>query len=671
MNITSRRDSSAQSGGGALPRLLAAVVAVLLLGLTVLPALAQTPGGTDGGDPPASGTEAGENQDAGGQTGETEEPESAAEGSTDGTAGGTADGTADGSSELSPGQDGVGGATPGSVFAPERRSDGPAPAESGAGIDQLLRGPDLQQGDSGTAYERYGLTGLRLVDDKDAFDFTDGTLQQIPDVVWSVATWIVGVAGSTTQWAFSYDAFDGLSPVVDSTVGRLYQGLFQPLLLPFILLTGAWAGWQLLRRSGSMALQGALWTVVILGLAFAFLARPGTVTEAANHVTIGLSQQVLGAVSHVQGGEAVMEGVVPDRATYTGPDESRALRQASDQLYRQTLVVPWMMMNFGSLEAAATERPDDPGGNPTFAAALLDYLTVEPGEDAGTQQARLDDLLEDARELPGAGPWIQGDMWSGRLAIAVIAFIGSLVLGGIVLIVSGAVLLAQLGLLLAALVAPLFLILGAWPGGHHIFRRYVGLAGGLLIRRIAYATILAVLLVGIDAIAAETSTLSYGFSVLIQALLVGAFVFFRDDLFQLFRPGSKTKDSIEARGKEATSTVRSVGQNALSWASFGAAAGAASGTAGAQEGDSGTAAPADDGADRPATTAERTAATRTVSSNGDAPPGTTPGSTDGGSAPTDDDRWVGRVFQSGRPEPTADRGRAPRDEVTTGEESGR
>lgn len=644
-------------------RLLVILLPALLLGLASGPAAAQQQE-----SPPATEAPAGESGDtaddseagaeADDRASDGEGDDSAAEEDADG---GAVDGPDDAGGSDPLGQDGLGSeeGEPGSVFSPEQGSDTPQPLESGSGIDQLLRGPDLRGGDAGTAYERYGLTGLRLVDDRDAFDFTDGTLQQIPDVVWSVATWIIGVASSTTQWAFSYDAFDGLAPVVDSTVGRLYEGLFQPLLLPFILLTGGWAAWQLFRRSGSMALQGVLWTVVIIGLALAFLAHPGTVTEGANHVSIGLSQQVLSAVSHVDAGEAVVEGVVPDEATYTSTNDRRALRQSSDQLYRQTLVVPWMLMNFGSLEAAATPRPDDPGGNPTFAAGLLDYLTVEPGEDAGTQQERLEDLLEEARELPGAGPWIQGDMWSGRLAIAVISLIGALVMGGIVLLIAGAVLLAQLGLLLAALVAPLFLVMGVWPGGHHIFRRFVGLAGGLLVRRIAYATILAVLLVGIDAIAAETSALSYGFSVMIQALLVGAFVFFRDDLFQLFRPGHKTKETVEARGKAATSTIKTVGQNALSWASFGAAAGAAS-----RDGDEAEAA-SDDG-ERPqrqagvATTA--TTAGGRVSGNGEVPARTAGAAANGdsdvrgdGEPRADrDERWMGRVFHAGRPGLPAD-----------------
>lgn len=635
-------------------RLLAALLPVLLL-----LGLAAGPVGAQEEPPPATEAPA---EGGGGQAGDPED--AAAE---EDAAGGASDDSDDASGSDPLGEEGPGSepAEPGSVFSPEQDSDTPEPLESGSGIDQLLRGPDLRGGDAGTAYERYGLTGLRLVDDRDFFDYTDGTLQQIPDVVWSVATWIIGVASSTTQWAFSYDAFDGLAPVVDSTVGRLYEGLFQPLLLPFILLTGGWAAWQLFRRSGSMALQGVLWTVVIIGLALAFLARPGTVTEAANHVSIGLSQQVLSAVSHVDAGEAVAQGVVPDEATYTSTNDRRALRQGADQLYRQTLVVPWMLMNFGSLEAAATPRPDDPGGNPTFAAGLLDYLTVEPGEDAGTQQERLEDLLEEARELPGAAPWIQGDMWSGRLAISVISLIGALVMGGIVLLIAGAVLLAQLGLLLAALVAPLFLLMGAWPGGHHIFRRFVGLAGGLLVRRIAYATILAVLLVGIDAIAAETSALSYGFSVLIQALLVGAFVFFRDDLFQLFRPGHKTKETVEARGKAATSTIKTVGQNALSWASFGAAAGAASrGADDEAEGADGDGQRTQPAAGATATTTTATTSAGPTGGNGEAPARTGGAAANGDSgargdgepAADRDERWMGRVFHAGRPGSSSDGG---------------
>lgn len=447
---------------------------------------------------------------------------------------------------------------PGGGFAgtlPQTSTGFAPPATPGSGLDGLLQAPPdlVDPGLQPTFYERYSVGAYTLDTGPVSRDPASSGMNGMAGSLWAVAVWILDASLKAFQWAFSLDLFSWLGGAVDRIVGALRGPVFDSWVGFALAVAAVWAVWVgFVRRRMLHATEGIAWTVVALVVALVFFAAPKTILDGVNAATTAIPRATLGATA----------GIIPDpaledrlgrRETYGNDPADNALRQTGDQLWRTAGYTPWAIMELGSLEVASdvsTDQTVAPGEVPlTYGERLLRAKTFTPAEldrlAAGevtydelraeklTQLTELRDEL--ARRHPDALPWLNGERAAERVGVAALALVAAALFGGLVLLLAGAVLVAQLGLLVLAAMAPLFLLLGVFPGrGRLVTMRWVELFVSLVIKRVAFGIMLAVVLVLSGSLIASTASLGWGISIALQIGLVVCVFVYRNAFSTLF-----------------------------------------------------------------------------------------------------------------------------------------
>jgi hypothetical protein len=475
-----------------------------------------------------------------------------------------------------------GAATPG-VLAPSVPG-GPAlappvPEAPGSGVDNLIRGPELRKGNQPTFYERYGSGGFTLDSSLSFSDLLDKTLNAVAGALWGVVVWVTSSAIKLFQWAFSMDLSASFGDAVTSIVSALRESLYTPFLWVAIILAGAWALWHgLVRRRGTLATEGMVWTVVALVAGTLFLTKPASVIGTADFLSTGLGRGVLAAVSVADAKKGPADGVTV-KATFGDDAADTQLRVSADRMWRTFVYTPWLVLEFGDVETGQR-----------YAERLLQSKTWSPEESVEAYKAgvagdpRMMQTLSDAKDqqynkisaeiqaVPTTGAWFRGEKAIERIGVATLALVAALLAGGLLLLLSGGVFVVQLAFLVLVVLAPIFLLLGIQPGaGRVLATRWVEVLTGLLLKRVAYAALLAVVLVVSGILLDATYPMGWAVAMVLQVLVIGAALFYRRPFAFIFggqgsKPGAgDVAAPASGRGRTARRAERQAAGGGSPW----------------------------------------------------------------------------------------------------------
>jgi hypothetical protein len=373
------------------------------------------------------------------------------------------------------------------------------------------------------------------------------------NIIWLGVSWFANLMIEFFGFAFSLDLVNGsgatggasaagpVSRAIQSIYGTAFGGPWMVLAVSAVAL---WAMWKALiqRRYAETASQLAL-SLIYVCVAFFFVLQPGQTIATASHLSNELSGSFL---SIAKNGEPA--------------DAADAKEAGAEQLFDLLVAQPWAVLEFGGLQhcvkssTAGEDEPESVSVQPIAPSAARElesgetvtsggktcinnlkkygphFLSMAPGskerkgevealEDGDTSKLPDSDPgKEDGsyelgpRDKPAAASMEKGGQYQ-RLLVGFVILLAELgaffLLGGLCL----GVIIAQVELLLMLAFSPVSLVAAVVPGrGHQFFKAWLEKLAGLLLRKVAYSLILAILLAVCAAISAATSELGWLFS---------------------------------------------------------------------------------------------------------------------------------------------------------------
>ena len=441
----------------------------------------------------------------------------------------------------------------------------PAPEAPGSGVDNLVRGPELRKGNEPTFYERYGSDGFTLDSSLGFSDFLDKTLNAVAGALWAVVVWVVSTAIKLFQWAFSMDLSASFGDAVTAIVAALRDSLYAPFLWAAVILAGAWALWHgLLRRRGMLATEGMVWTVVALVAGTLFLTKPASVIGTADFLSTGLGRGILAAVSVADPKKGPADGITA-KPTFSDDAADTQLRVSADRIWRTFVYTPWLVLEFGGVESGQKFGERLLQAKTWTGQETVDaYKAGVTGDPRGMQaitevkERQYNQMAAEIQAMPNTGAWFRGEKAIDRIGVATLALVAALLAGGLLLLLSGGVFVVQLAFLVLVVLAPIFLLLGIQPGaGRVLATRWVEVLTGLLVKRVAYAALLAVVLVVSGILLDATYPMGWAVAMVLQVLVMGAALFYRRPFAFIFGGNSSVRPGAGDAAAPASASGRS------------------------------------------------------------------------------------------------------------------
>lgn len=426
---------------------------------------------------------------------------------------------------------------PNSICSP---SD-PVPERAGIGLGALVHAPGNQQ--PVTPYNNYEMAGLTWeATDLGCTDYLTIAGNQAANLVFLLVKALDRVTITAYQTAYSPGLLDSLSNAVTNLVTGLKNTFYLTYITPVVLLGVMWLAWHgLVRRRATTSVEGVAWMVLAVTVALVFLNRPADVMRAGNAL-------VTGANCAITKGVAQVNPHVTGQCFTEKADGPTAVSQTANALWMVLVYRPWLAGEFGrgtgqNAGGVAGELARKYGGFDEGSLLWTQALTnkelqrIRSGGEYNAELAaklmnrkheRWVEIKKDIKNnYPSAYPLFQGRQWDTRLGIAFAALVAAVFAGGLVLLISVALIVLKLGFLLLIATGPFFLLAGIHPGvGRVIAMRWVELLVGTLVKQIVVALALAVLLFGYSVIMAPSSGLSWGVQILLLSLFgVAAFVY--------------------------------------------------------------------------------------------------------------------------------------------------
>ena len=390
----------------------------------------------------------------------------------------------------------------------------------------------------------------------------------LANLLWQITAFCANAVIQLFALAFSVDLLNGSPDTAGAgalaTVGDAIHNLYantlgQPWMELAVLVAGCWAMWRaLIQRRYAETVSALSMSLVFCLLAMAVVAKPDATIGQASRWTNEISSVFLSVTAHGQ--------------VANGPSARRA---ASDQLFDLLVFRPWAALEFGGTEhcirngtGSQQHDPESVAVRPLASNPAADaqararlhrdghltaagkecvdntvrypghFLRFAPGSD--DRDAEYDAINNaDPSKLPDSDPTkntntyrpavvdkpVTDAMEKGgqyqRLLLALVILVGEL--GAFLLLGSlcVSVLLAQMVVLLLAGFAPVALVAAIIPGrGHELFKSWAGQLATYLVRKAAYALVLAVLLAVVAALQDATTNLGWLLSFTLQSMLM-------------------------------------------------------------------------------------------------------------------------------------------------------
>jgi hypothetical protein len=389
------------------------------------------------------------------------------------------------------------------------------PTPAAQGIDGLVPPPpNIQQGNQPTLAERYPTTaytpftvsiGGSL---KDALTNPVASSANVMFTVWAgtemeVLLIVAVLTSRLLEWTFSVDVVGAAGGPVTQVVQTLADQVYRPLLETALVLGGLWLVWHLLIRRRTMySFQGVAWALVAMVAAGVYFAAPVAVMSAANNLSAAASREMLTAIGT---GDPKMVGRSGDPSFSQGDGSDAELRIFVDRYWRTYVFKPWSVAAFGDVNTGQR-----------YGEELLAKWAGQPSN-----------FDADFKNAPqSAQDWYGGSRGGDRFAIVAVALVVAVMASILFLLIAGAVVVAQFGLLILLMVAPLFLLVGVHPGtGRRLLVRWAELAASALLIRVLCAALLALVLV-LSGLIAQIP--NWGVAAALEvALVITAFIYRR------------------------------------------------------------------------------------------------------------------------------------------------
>ncbi|WP_245647073.1 type IV secretion system protein [Microtetraspora niveoalba] len=420
-----------------------------------------------------------------------------------------------------------------------------------------------------TNYARYGMAGqFWHTYDLGCSDVTAVLGNSWANAIFSWAKAIDRLTISTYQAAASEGPIQPIKDVVDDIVTNLANAMYWPYLRPIVILGAIWLAWYgLIRKRATTTTEGVIWMVLAVTVAVWFFSRPGDFTGLGKVVTDKTGEVVNSAFSGLPGagGASCLPADGGDGEAKAGgyaQPGTPGVDQNADALWSTLVCKPWLMGAFG------TADPNAPVVK-TFGAKLLDFQAIDRAEQAAQQMPNTDAHQkryeeEIAKPLQNTSMYFlfQGKDWTGRLGIAIGAFVAAMVAGLLIFLVAVSLLALKIGFLLLLILGPVFLLIGVHPGsGRIIAMRWVEMVVGTLLRQAVLALVLGVLVYGYSLII--STSLPWSMQILFMALLTIAVFFYRRPFQHLFASMDGHTLTTRMLGDAASAPTLSRAANAL------------------------------------------------------------------------------------------------------------
>src|SRR5271170_1404591 len=424
----------------------------------------------------------------------------------------------------------------------------PQPEQATGGIDAMVEPPAASAGGK-TLYDNYGVAGqFWAAHGLQCSDMTSLIGNNVAGMVFDAGKSIDRVTITVYQSAAGNGIVTWLQGSVDTLISALGKAIYFPYLAPVVILGAMWLAWQgLIRKRATRTIEGTLWMVVAATAAIALIGRPAAFTGVGTDVSNGVTGVLNTAFARLPApaNSNCLPVTTGDpqsvTASYAFTSGSALVDQNADELWSVLVCKPWL---YGELGTTAYNTP---GQGPqtvvnTYGRQLLWSQAIAANETPTTaliqaKQATYTGIATSMQQDdPGVYPLFQGNQWTTRLEIAFAAMFAALVAGLLILLIALTLIVLKLGFLLLLVAGPFFLIIGTHPGfGRIIAIRWFEMLVGVLMKQVAVAIVLSVLLYCYSLIMGTTdTTLPWALKILMIALVTVAVFIYRKPFTHLF-----------------------------------------------------------------------------------------------------------------------------------------
>ena len=423
----------------------------------------------------------------------------------------------------------------------------PQPEQATGGIDAMVEPPSAAAGGM-TLYDNYGVAGqFWAAHGLQCSDMTSLIGNNVAGMVFDAAKSIDRVTITVYESAAGNNILTWLQDSVDRLISALGNAIYFPYLAPVVILGAMWLAWQgLIRKRATRTIEGTLWMVVAATAAIALIGQ-ADFTGIGTAVSNGTTQVLNTAFAKLPAPAGsnclpVAQGDPQSVAgSYAFTNGNGLVDENANELWSVLVCKPWLYGELGSTAYA----PLGAGGQTvvdTYGRQLLWSQAIAANETptAALIQAKQATYTGIASSLqqdePGIYPLFQGNQWTTRLEIAFAAMFAALVAGLLILLIALTLIVLKLGFLLLLVAGPFFLIIGTHPGfGRIIAVRWFEMLAGVLLKQVAIAIVLSVLLYCYSLIMGTPDTvLPWALKILMIALVTVAVFIYRRPFTHLF-----------------------------------------------------------------------------------------------------------------------------------------
>lgn len=335
-------------------------------------------------------------------------------------------------------------------------------------------------------------------------DVVPAAFKGLADVVFSVNVLMSRVVNFLLVQAFELDIFELIENVFDELIEALSDVIYEPLMGIFIPIAGIAIIFFIIVSKPMRAISLIFQTIVILAIAAIFFAAPSAIISTVNDISKELGTESLAATASVVNGRSV------------GADD--AVINLSNIYWGNAVGNPWQLIQFGELE-------------PTKAQTYLE-ASANSREDMAKD--------EDSMLFGKHGQAM-------RFVLAIFFFVMNFIQSVLLLLLSGIMILSQLGAIIASLTAILGITMALLPNMglrvavHAVYNVFTFLFTrfGTMLLMCIYFSIAAVLYRNIG-------SMGWFMTMLIQVLLIVATWVYRAKLFSFIH--SATRGAAAATG---------------------------------------------------------------------------------------------------------------------------
>jgi len=425
----------------------------------------------------------------------------------------------------------------------------PQPEPANAGIDSIVKPPANTGPQGKTLYDNYGVSGqFWAAYGLQCSDMTSLIGNNVAGMVFDAAKAVDRVTITVYQSAAGNGILGWLAGVVNRLITSLGNAIYFPYLVPVVLLGVMWMAWHgLIRKRASRTIEGTIWMVIACAAAIWLIGRPADFTGLGQSVSNGVTQVLNVAFSKLPSPSGT--NCVPVRTgdpqnpgggNYGFTQGNGMVDQNANQLWSVLVCKPWLDGEFGTTQYATGKTGQTPVN--TYGRQLLWAQAIAANEAPSSNliQAKQATYVGIASAIkahdPSVYPLFQGNQWTSRMEIGFAALFAALVAGVLVLLIAITLIILKLGFLLLLIAGPFFLIIGTHPGfGRVIAVRWVEMVVGVLLKQVAVALVLSVLLYAYSLIMGTSDqVLPWALKILMIALVTIAVFVYRKPFQHLF-----------------------------------------------------------------------------------------------------------------------------------------